>query len=161
MTTGGKSYYYLTDVTGDPLGLADDAGKRTHTYAYGPTGMPGGTTVEAVPQPYRYTGAYADPTGRLRGSGRADPILHLRWRACRALHRWSRPCLNVGVLEVDEKRKLRIFTAVSGVVSVAALIQGSLIEGSGRVILLTLGVLGVAGIGMLTYAMRSVRRPSR
>ncbi len=61
---------------------------------------------------------------------------------------------------MDEKRKLKIFTAVSGVVSVAALVQGSLIEGSGRVILLTLGVLGVAGIGMLTYAMKSGRKSS-
>jgi hypothetical protein len=33
MTTGGKSYYYLTDGTGNVLGLVDDAGKRTHTYA--------------------------------------------------------------------------------------------------------------------------------
>ncbi|MER7057961.1 RHS repeat-associated core domain-containing protein, partial [Streptomyces sp. NPDC000351] len=63
MTTGGKSYYYLTDATGNVLGLVDDAGKRTHTYAYGPTGLPRGTTAEAVPQPYRYAGAYADPTG--------------------------------------------------------------------------------------------------
>ncbi|WP_349636947.1 hypothetical protein [Streptomyces sp. 378] len=37
MTTGGRSYYYLTDATGHVLGLVDDAGKRTHTYAYGPT----------------------------------------------------------------------------------------------------------------------------
>ncbi|MGI5397586.1 hypothetical protein [Streptomyces sp. CA-251251] len=49
MTTGGKSYYYLTDATGNVLSLADDTGKRTHTYA--------------IPQPYRYAGAYADPTG--------------------------------------------------------------------------------------------------
>jgi hypothetical protein len=63
MTTGGKSYYYLTDATGNVLGLVDDTGKRTHTYAYGPTGLPRTTPTEAVPQPYRYAGAYADPTG--------------------------------------------------------------------------------------------------
>ncbi|MET9987726.1 RHS repeat-associated core domain-containing protein, partial [Streptomyces rochei] len=63
MTTGGKSYYYLTDATGNVLGLADDTGKRTHTYTYGPTGLPRTTPTEAVPQPYRYAGAYADPTG--------------------------------------------------------------------------------------------------
>jgi RHS repeat-associated protein len=63
MTTGGKSYYYLTDATGNVLGLVDEAGKRTHTYAYGPTGLPRGTTTEAVPQPHRYAGACADPTG--------------------------------------------------------------------------------------------------
>ncbi|MGW1958556.1 DUF6531 domain-containing protein [Streptomyces sp. NPDC001920] len=49
MTTGGKPYYYLTDATGNVLGLVDDAGKRTHTYAYGPTGLPRGTTTEAAP----------------------------------------------------------------------------------------------------------------
>ncbi|MFE6365883.1 RHS repeat-associated core domain-containing protein [Streptomyces sp. NPDC057806] len=63
MTTGGKSYYYITDATGNVLGLVDDAGKRTHTYTYGPTGLPRGTTTQAVPQPYRYSGAYLDPTG--------------------------------------------------------------------------------------------------
>ncbi|MEU0171141.1 MULTISPECIES: hypothetical protein [Streptomyces] len=64
-------------------------------------------------------------------------------------------------LEVDEKRKLKIFAAVSGVVSVAALIQGSLTEGSGKIILITLGMLGIIGIGMLTYAMKRGGRSSQ
>ncbi|MFJ9602610.1 RHS repeat-associated core domain-containing protein [Streptomyces althioticus] len=76
MTTGGKSYYYLTDATGNVLGLVDDTGKRTHTYAYGPTGLPRGTTTEAVPQPYRYAGAYLDPTGLYKmGHRYYDPTL--------------------------------------------------------------------------------------
>ncbi|MEU2913757.1 RHS repeat-associated core domain-containing protein [Streptomyces massasporeus] len=76
MTTGGKSYYYLTDATGNVLGLVDDAGKRTHTYAYGPTGLPRGTTTEAAPQPHRYTGAYLDPTGLYKmGHRYYDPTL--------------------------------------------------------------------------------------
>ncbi|MFF9027811.1 RHS repeat-associated core domain-containing protein [Streptomyces iakyrus] len=76
MTTGGKSYYYLTDATGNVLGLADDTGKRTHTYAYGPTGLPRGTTTEAAPQPHRYTGAYLDPTGLYKmGHRYYDPSL--------------------------------------------------------------------------------------
>ncbi|MFI2720720.1 RHS repeat-associated core domain-containing protein [Streptomyces collinus] len=76
MTTGGKSYYYLTDATGNVLGLADDTGKRTHTYAYGPTGLPRGTTTEAVSQPHRYTGAYLDPTGLYKmGHRYYDPSL--------------------------------------------------------------------------------------
>ncbi|MFE1029707.1 RHS repeat-associated core domain-containing protein [Streptomyces sp. NPDC058818] len=76
MTTGGKSYYYLTDATGNVLGLADDTGKRTHTYAYGPTGLPRTTPAEAVPQPYRYAGAYADPTGLYKmGHRYYDPTL--------------------------------------------------------------------------------------
>ncbi|MDT0387191.1 RHS repeat-associated core domain-containing protein [Streptomyces sp. DSM 41921] len=48
MTTGGKSYYYLTDATGNVLGLTDDTGKRTHTY--GPTGL------------YKMGHRYYDPT---------------------------------------------------------------------------------------------------
>ncbi|MFI8445312.1 RHS repeat-associated core domain-containing protein [Streptomyces rochei] len=76
MTTGGKSYYYLTDATGNVLGLADDTGKRTHTYTYGPTGLPRTTPTEAVPQPYRYAGAYADPTGLYKmGHRYYDPTL--------------------------------------------------------------------------------------
>ncbi|MGW8723677.1 RHS repeat-associated core domain-containing protein [Streptomyces althioticus] len=76
MTTGGKSYYYLTDATGNVLGLVDTIGKRTHTYAYGPTGLPRGTTTEAVPQPHRYTGAYLDLTGLYKmGHRYYDPSL--------------------------------------------------------------------------------------
>ncbi|MEU4148635.1 RHS repeat-associated core domain-containing protein, partial [Streptomyces parvulus] len=76
MTTGGKSYYYLTDATGNILGLADNTGKRTHTYAYGPTGLPRTTPTESVPQPYRYAGAYADPTGLYKmGHRYYDPTL--------------------------------------------------------------------------------------
>ncbi|MFF0097204.1 RHS repeat-associated core domain-containing protein [Streptomyces canus] len=75
MTTGGKSYYYLT-ATGLVLGLVDDTGKRTHTYAYGPTGLPRGTTTEAAPQPFRYSGAYLDPTGLYKmGARYYDPQL--------------------------------------------------------------------------------------
>ncbi|MFF9114566.1 hypothetical protein ACF09Y_02885 [Streptomyces massasporeus] len=66
-----------------------------------------------------------------------------------------------GVLEVNEKRKLKIFATVSGVISVAALIQGSLTEGSGKIILITLGMLGIIGIGMLTYAMKRGGRSSQ
>ncbi|MFF8830863.1 RHS repeat-associated core domain-containing protein [Streptomyces sp. NPDC015131] len=62
MRTGGKSYYYLTDATGNILGLVDEQGARTHTYAYNPTGRARAIT-ESIPQPYRFAGAYADPTG--------------------------------------------------------------------------------------------------
>ncbi|MEU5756834.1 RHS repeat-associated core domain-containing protein [Streptomyces sp. NPDC047829] len=72
----GKSYYYLTDATGNVLGLADVTGKRAHTYAYGPTGLPRTTPTEAVPQPFRYAGAYADPTGLYKmGHRYYDPAL--------------------------------------------------------------------------------------
>ncbi|MFF6955791.1 RHS repeat-associated core domain-containing protein [Streptomyces sp. NPDC008317] len=64
MRTGGKSYYYLTDADGSVLGLVDNAAHRVNTYTYNPTGMPRtGGVSETVPQPYRYYGAYLDPTG--------------------------------------------------------------------------------------------------
>jgi RHS repeat-associated protein len=76
MTAGGKSYYYLTDATGNVLGLVDDTGKRTHTYAYGPTGLPRTAPTEDVPQPHRFTGAYLDPTGLYKmGHRYYDPQL--------------------------------------------------------------------------------------
>ncbi|MEU7283054.1 RHS repeat-associated core domain-containing protein [Streptomyces sp. NPDC045431] len=73
MRTGGKSYYYLTDATGNVLGLVDETGARTHTYAYNPTGR-ARTTTETIPQPYRFAGAYADPTGLYKmGARYYDP----------------------------------------------------------------------------------------
>ncbi|WP_344358281.1 RHS repeat-associated core domain-containing protein [Streptomyces gobitricini] len=73
MRTGGKSYYYLTDATGNVLGLVDEQGTRTHTYAYNPTGR-ARTTTETIPQPYRFAGTYADPTGLYKmGARYYDP----------------------------------------------------------------------------------------
>ncbi|WP_455567272.1 RHS repeat-associated core domain-containing protein [Streptomyces cinereoruber] len=72
---GGKSSYYLTDATGNVIGLVDEAGKRTHTYAYTPYGTSQNAT-EAFPQPYRYAGAYLDPTGLYKmGARYYDPHL--------------------------------------------------------------------------------------
>ncbi|MEU7696682.1 RHS repeat-associated core domain-containing protein [Streptomyces sp. NPDC039028] len=71
----GKSSYYLTDATGNVLGLVDETGKRTHTYAYTPYGT-GQNTTETFPQPYRYAGAYLDPTGLYKmGARYYDPHL--------------------------------------------------------------------------------------
>ncbi|MFF1675630.1 RHS repeat-associated core domain-containing protein [Streptomyces sp. NPDC058256] len=76
MRTGDKSCFYLTDATGNVLGLVDEAGKRTHTYAYGPTGQARTTPTETTPQPYRYAGAYADQTGLYKmGARYYDPAL--------------------------------------------------------------------------------------
>ncbi|MFC8829669.1 RHS repeat-associated core domain-containing protein [Streptomyces sp. NPDC057137] len=72
MRTGGKSYYYLTDATGNVLGLVNNTGTRTHTYAYSPTGTPRTTPTETVVQPYRY----ADPTGLYKmGARYYDPSM--------------------------------------------------------------------------------------
>ncbi|MFF7849045.1 RHS repeat-associated core domain-containing protein [Streptomyces sp. NPDC007910] len=57
------------------IGLVDEAGKRTHTYAYTPYGTSQNTT-EAFPQPYRYAGAYLGPTGLYKmGARYYDPHL--------------------------------------------------------------------------------------
>ncbi|MFJ8298267.1 RHS repeat-associated core domain-containing protein [Streptomyces sp. NPDC094447] len=72
----GKSFYYLTDATGNVLGLVDEAGKRTHTYAYSPYGTNNGAPVESFSQPYRYAGTYLDPTGLYKmGARYYDPHL--------------------------------------------------------------------------------------
>ncbi|MGQ4354915.1 RHS repeat-associated core domain-containing protein [Streptomyces drozdowiczii] len=76
MTRSGKSYYYLTDATGNILGAVDQAGTRTHTYAYTPTGTTRTTPTETVPQPYRFAGAYNDSTGLYKmGARYYDPTL--------------------------------------------------------------------------------------
>ncbi|MFD1830731.1 RHS repeat-associated core domain-containing protein [Streptomyces desertarenae] len=76
MRTGGKSHYCLTDALGSVMGLVDADGQRTHTYDYGPTGLPRTTPTETVPQPYRFTGTYLDPTGLYKmGARYYDPHL--------------------------------------------------------------------------------------
>ncbi|MFE1075846.1 RHS repeat-associated core domain-containing protein [Streptomyces sp. NPDC058783] len=48
----------------------------THTCIGDATGLPRSTPTEAVPQPYRYAGAYADPTGLYKvGHRYCDPAL--------------------------------------------------------------------------------------
>ncbi|MEU0127683.1 RHS repeat-associated core domain-containing protein [Streptomyces sp. NPDC006289] len=63
MTRGGKNYYYLTDALGSVVAMADEAGTKVNSYGYSPRGVSRGTTTETVPQPYRFTGGYQDPTG--------------------------------------------------------------------------------------------------
>ncbi|MEU9026234.1 RHS repeat-associated core domain-containing protein [Streptomyces sp. NPDC048383] len=63
MTTGGKSYYYLTDALGSVVALADGSGTKVNTYSYSPRGVQRAATSEQVPQPYRFAGGYQDPTG--------------------------------------------------------------------------------------------------
>ncbi|KUH35221.1 RHS repeat-associated core domain-containing protein [Streptomyces kanasensis] len=63
VTTGGKSYYYLTDAIGSVIALADETGAKANTYSYSPRGVQRAATKEQVPQPYRFAGGYQDPTG--------------------------------------------------------------------------------------------------
>lgn len=92
---------------------------------------------------------------RLPGPSKDPPLTRrsefVRDSGARALISLSKES---GVLAVNERRKLKIFAAVSGVVSVAALVQAFLTDGSGKVTLITLGALGIVGIGMLMYAMQ-------
>lgn len=60
--TGGASYYYLFDRLGSVVGLVDSTGALVNSYSYDPYGAPR-TATEQVPQPYRYTSGYLDPTG--------------------------------------------------------------------------------------------------
>ncbi len=64
MTTGGKTYYYLTDAIGSVVALADGDGNKVNTYAYSPRGVRIlARSSEPVAQPYRFAGGYQDPTG--------------------------------------------------------------------------------------------------
>ncbi|MEU2482542.1 RHS repeat-associated core domain-containing protein [Streptomyces sp. NPDC013130] len=63
MTRGGKNYYYLTDALGSVVAMADETGAKVNSYGYRPRGVSRSTTSETVPQPYRFTGGYQDPTG--------------------------------------------------------------------------------------------------
>ncbi|MFD3514743.1 RHS repeat-associated core domain-containing protein [Streptomyces sp. NPDC058657] len=74
--TGGKSHYYLTDALGSVIGLVDETGKRVNTYLYTPSGAARTGTQETVPQPFRFTGGYQDPTGMYHfGARYYDPQL--------------------------------------------------------------------------------------
>ncbi|MFI9617037.1 RHS repeat-associated core domain-containing protein [Streptomyces sp. NPDC052023] len=64
MTTGGKTYYYLTDAIGSVVALADADGNKVNSYAYSPRGVRLlAPSSEPVAQPYRFAGGYQDPTG--------------------------------------------------------------------------------------------------
>ncbi|MEW1865676.1 RHS repeat-associated core domain-containing protein [Streptomyces sp. NPDC088194] len=75
MRTSGKSYYYLTDADGSVLGLVDNTGTRVDAYTYDPAGN-ARTLTQNTPQPYRFQGAYLDPTGLYKmGARYYDPTL--------------------------------------------------------------------------------------
>ncbi|MEV5440507.1 RHS repeat-associated core domain-containing protein [Streptomyces sp. NPDC052682] len=64
MTTGGKTYYYLTDAIGSVVALADADGNKVNTYTYSPRGVRIlAQSSEPVAQPYRFAGGFQDPTG--------------------------------------------------------------------------------------------------
>ncbi len=64
MTTGGKTYFYLTDAIGSVIGLADEDGNKVDSYTYSPRGVRIlAQSTEPVAQPYRFAGNYQDPTG--------------------------------------------------------------------------------------------------
>src|SRR6478735_9846785 len=61
MTTGGTSYYYLTDALGSVVPHTDESGTKVSSCGYSPRGVQRGTTSEQVTQPYRFAGGYQDP----------------------------------------------------------------------------------------------------
>jgi RHS repeat-associated protein len=64
MTTGGRTYFYLTDAIGSVVALADADGNKVNSYAYSPRGVRLlAQSSEPVAQPYRFAGGYQDPTG--------------------------------------------------------------------------------------------------
>lgn len=61
MTTGGKSYFHLTDAISSVIGLADVDGNTVDTYTYSPRLL--AQSGEPVAQPYRSADDYQDPIG--------------------------------------------------------------------------------------------------
>nr|WP_051096291.1 RHS repeat-associated core domain-containing protein [Streptomyces sulphureus] len=62
MTRDGESYYYLTDATGNTVAMVDEDGKQTADYYYSPRGVTIAEENQGTSQPYRFAGAYQDPT---------------------------------------------------------------------------------------------------
>ncbi|MFJ5998572.1 hypothetical protein [Streptomyces sp. NPDC092370] len=96
----------FSDATGNVLGLVDDAGKRTHTYANanGPTGLPRGTTTETIPH-----GPVTEPPRHVVPlvGGRCS-VLQLA-ACCRALiHSCSLPRLRTWRLPANRTRRRKI-----------------------------------------------------
>ncbi|MGX1911925.1 RHS repeat-associated core domain-containing protein [Streptomyces phaeochromogenes] len=70
--TKGETYYYLTDALGTVEAVVNSQGKKANWYYYSPNGITDAT--EQVPQPYRFTGGYQDPTGLYHNKARyLDP----------------------------------------------------------------------------------------
>lgn len=65
MTTGGTSYYYLTDALGSVVAHTDESGTKVSSCGYSPRGVQRGTTSEQLTQPSRFAGGYQDPRGPL------------------------------------------------------------------------------------------------
>ncbi|MFG3101732.1 RHS repeat-associated core domain-containing protein [Streptomyces sp. NPDC048182] len=64
MTTGGKTYVYLTDAIGSVVATADTDGNKVDSYTYSPRGVRiMDQSDEPVDQPYRFAGNYQDRTG--------------------------------------------------------------------------------------------------
>ncbi|WP_305000340.1 RHS repeat-associated core domain-containing protein [Kitasatospora sp. SolWspMP-SS2h] len=75
MTRSGATYHYLTDAQGSVTTVVNSAGQQVDAYTYTPYGT-ARTTTESVAQPWRYTGAYLDPTGLYKlGARYYDPAL--------------------------------------------------------------------------------------
>ncbi|WP_393073299.1 RHS repeat-associated core domain-containing protein [Streptomyces sp. LN704] len=67
MTTGGKTYFYLTDAIGSVVALADIDGNKVDSYTYSPRGVRIlAQSTEPVAQLCRFAGNYEDPTGLYR-----------------------------------------------------------------------------------------------
>ncbi|MER6480691.1 RHS repeat-associated core domain-containing protein [Streptomyces filamentosus] len=64
MTTGGKSYYYLTDALGSLVALAYETGTKANSYSYSlPTASQRAGASGQVPQPDQFAGGHHDVSG--------------------------------------------------------------------------------------------------
>ncbi|MEU9748723.1 RHS repeat-associated core domain-containing protein [Streptomyces niveus] len=149
MRTAGKSYYYLTDATGNVLGLVNDTGTRTHTYAYSPTGTPRAALSETVVQPHRYAGAYADLTGLYKmGARYYDPNLG-RFTQPDPSGQDTNPYLYAGGDPINntDPTGLLSFPKLSGVLDWGNLVNQTLAGDSGGAFATKVGIMTGIGVG--------------
>ena len=81
MQVDGTTYYYITNLQGDVMGLVDSSGNTVATYTYDPYGKPLTATGElAEKNPLRYRGYYYDSESGLYylQSRYYDPVIR-RW----------------------------------------------------------------------------------
>jgi RHS repeat-associated protein len=78
--TSSGTYYYLTDIRGSVIGLINASGVVSGTYTYDPYGNVTNTlTSTAQANPWRFDGAYQDPSGEYHMGARYYAPTLARW----------------------------------------------------------------------------------
>src|SRR3954471_12712963 len=75
----GAVHYYLLDGLGSVSALSDTSGAKSQSYSYDPYGTTTVNNSTGPANPFRWTGAYQDPTGFYKMGARYYAPALLRW----------------------------------------------------------------------------------